>query len=47
MILVVACLVTFGDVKLNWGTLSMSFMHQAKMISIKGDPSLYKSIVTL
>jgi len=45
IILGVAWLAKLGGVRLNWKTLSMSFMDQGRMIYIKGDPSLSKKMV--
>jgi len=46
VILGIAWLATLGEVKINWRSLSMAFMHQGQNIRIQGDPSLVKSTIS-
>jgi len=36
-----------GEIKMNWRTLSMSFVHQGKNLLVQGDPNLSKVVITL
>jgi len=45
IILGVVWLAKLGDVRINWKTLSMSFMDQGRMVRIRGDPSMARKIV--
>lgn len=47
IILGVAWLVTLGDVRVNWETMSMSFAWKGRNVSLKGDPTLCWSPVGL
>jgi len=46
IVLGAAWLVTLGEVKVNWRTLSMSFMHQGQIVEVKGDPSLVQALIS-
>jgi len=46
MILGVAWLVTLGEVKINWKTLTMSFCRGGKQVHIRGEPKLARILVT-
>ncbi|KAK7247608.1 hypothetical protein RIF29_42494 [Crotalaria pallida] len=46
VILGVAWLETLGDVKVNWRNLTMSFVHSGKNITVQGDPSLSKTLIS-
>nr|KYP56676.1 Retrovirus-related Pol polyprotein from transposon 297 family [Cajanus cajan] len=46
IILGVAWLMTLGEVKVNWRTLQMQLIHQGQLVTIQGDPSLSKEMIT-
>lgn len=46
VILGVAWLATLGEVKVNWRTLTMTFMSQGKVVEVRGDPSLVKTLIS-
>lgn len=46
IVLGVAWLMTLGEVKVNWRNLQMNFVHQGQLVTIQGDPSLSKEMIT-
>jgi len=46
VILGVAWLLTLGDVKVNWKTLTMNFCINGQQVQIRGDPKLSRTLVT-
>lgn len=46
VILGVAWLATLGDVKVNWRTLTMTFLSHGTAVEVKGDPSLAKALIS-
>lgn len=46
LILGVAWLATLGEIKANWQTLSMSFIHQVQNMIIQGDPKVSKAMIS-
>lgn len=47
LILGVAWLATLGEVKVNWSTLTMTFLDHGKAVEVRGDPSLVKTLILL
>lgn len=46
LILGVAWLATPGEMKVNWRTLTMTFTSQDKTVVVRGDPSLFKAVIS-
>lgn len=38
---------TLWEVKVNWRNLQMNFVHQGRLVTIQGDPSLSKEMITV
>lgn len=46
VILGVAWLATLGEVKVNWRTLTMTFLNRGQTVEVRGDPSLTKTFIS-